>query len=576
MSYYQYYPSAQPAYFAAPIPAPALSARDKYLAALAQAESAKAEFEAAERLQQEEAALRQRLEQIQRWRGVAPAYPQHPAPYYPSVVPGQLPLPFNAPPIPQQPVIDIEAIRAEERAKILREQQEKRESERRARAEAEARAEEQRAQEQARARALALRQEQLAQQHQARLRFLASRGSGNPCNPVRCTPPSQLDNSTAVIQALSALGLPCVPQPKQPAPAPRLERKPAIRRPTQDEPIVSEPAKAQPAPTPTAGPSEKKPTPATKPSEIKPQVFGLEQVLNHLGAGSVDQNDVQQFLNALFGGNDSETKKSEPQASSSGSVPTPSSPVSTVKRELETRLQSEQAKEDQDLAEAIRLSLADIEDAASQSKGKSAAPAPVPDVSASAAEIRAIDAAFTQLSSDFATPSDLEFSSSRTSSPVRSSFSSRRALTRGLLTRLDSVESFGDDGLRHARKEVVAKVEGALEEVEAVVEAKWREVRWQGEGGRSCPEATPAPEVVEESSPDVSSETDSAPPSLKPSQLEASATVTQPSESVATLKPYDVEPVDESLLPAEVSNPPTKASAVKEEDVASDWSELDA
>ncbi|CAK5268829.1 unnamed protein product, partial [Mycena citricolor] len=479
MSYYQYYPSAQPSYFAAPIPAPALSVRDKYLAALAQAESAKAEFEAAERLQQEEAALRQRLEQIQRLRGVAPAYPQSPAPYYPSVVPGQLPLPFNAPPVPQQPVIDIEAIRAEERAKILREQQEKRDSERRARAEAEARAEEQRAQEQARARILALRQEQLAQQHQARLRLLAGGGRGNSCNvrrlvprvlnssscvtqSVRCAPPSQLDNSSAVLQALSALGLACVPQPKQPAPAPRLERKPAIRRPTQDEPIVinledllgkifsaaqvSQPAKAQPAPAPapTAGPSEKKVTPATQPSETKPQVFGLEQVLNHLGAGSVDQNDVQQFLNALFGGNDSEVKKvrrclrrstrpviadrpsvqSEPQASSSGSVPTPSSPVSTVKRELETRLQSEQAKEDQDLAEAIRLSLADIEDAASQSKGKSAAPAPVPDVSASAAEIRAIDAAFAQLSSDFTTPSDLEFSTSRTSSPVRSSLSS--------------------------------------------------------------------------------------------------------------------------------------------------------
>ncbi|KAF7301956.1 BAG domain-containing protein [Mycena indigotica] len=120
---------------------------------------------------------------------------------------------------------------------------------------------------------------------------------------------------------------------------------------------------------------------------------------------------------------------------------------------------------------------------------------PVDSRSSSVAEIEAVLAAFNALSKEWATPGKLDFSSSRTNSPAArgtglndndtiisrlSSNAQNQPLRQyhqtlsKLLARLDAVESFGDEDIRHARKAAVGKVEGALDEVESMVETQWR------------------------------------------------------------------------------------------------------
>jgi hypothetical protein len=145
-----------------------------------------------------------------------------------------------------------------------------------------------------------------------------------------------------------------------------------------------------------------------------------------------------------------------------------------------------QEREERELTEAIHMSLAESQPQPSpitnDNKGKAPAPAPVKDVASSTAEVQAIDASFAALSSEFVFPTQLDFSTSCTASPTRNgtaeesvmanlSYSTQNQPVRfyhqalsGLLARLDAVESFGDEGLRHGRKEVVGRVEGALDE----------------------------------------------------------------------------------------------------------------
>ncbi|KAF9052248.1 hypothetical protein BDZ89DRAFT_1218601 [Hymenopellis radicata] len=70
---------------------------------------------------------------------------------------------------------------------------------------------------------------------------------------------------------------------------------------------------------------------------------------------------------------------------------------------------------------------------------------------------------------------------SRQSLIMRLAYTARNAPVRfheqslsGLLSQLDSIESFGDEGLRAKRKEVVGLVESALEDLEREVEGRWR------------------------------------------------------------------------------------------------------
>ncbi|KAJ7923023.1 hypothetical protein B0H13DRAFT_1981357 [Mycena leptocephala] len=230
-------------------------------------------------------------------------------------------------------------------------------------------------------------------------------------------------------------------------------------------------------------------------------------------------------------------------------------------------------------------------------------------------------------------PTTLDFSTSRTSSPSRAltgtagdesavarlSYSATNQPVRyyhqalsGLLARLDAVDSFGDEGLRHTRKEVVGRVEGALDEVEKVVDARWRKFTGKAERSESAPialpvesEAQPAPTVAEESpvveeapvvvtAEDVAPVDQDAPVELvveavpeataTPAVPEPAPEVESPSSyppSVETLRPA-VSPapsdIDTFLLPATTDEQPVKKPRVKDdvEEVGSDWSEVDA
>ncbi|KAF7319925.1 BAG domain-containing protein [Mycena kentingensis (nom. inval.)] len=289
-----------------------------------------------------------------------------------------------------------------------------------------------------------------------------------------------------------------------------------------------------------------------------------------------------------------------PQASSSKST------EAKLRENLEARLRSEQAKEDQDLAEAIRMSLADLDGANSSSnfKGKAPAPAPVKNTTTSAAEIKKINDAFTTLSNEWSIPEQLDFSTSRTTSPVRGSGASdadsvmarltysahnqsvryyHQALSK-LLARLDEVESFGDEEVRHARKEAVGKVESALDEVESVIEARWR--KSVGRDRQLVADDVVLVDVASEEDPATSEQVVYPAPVV---EERASQVVDQTSsrtgESAETILPYDVDATpapashiisEPEILPAAIEEPNKLKKASVEEEAESDWSKLDA
>ncbi|KAF7306509.1 BAG domain-containing protein [Mycena indigotica] len=537
--------------------------RDKYLAAIAQAQAAEAEYLAAERLQQEEDMLRHRLEQIQSMK--QPRYDDFArAPLYPR---------YN-----QQPAFDIEALRqqiaAEERQRILREQEE----------EAKVR----------KARALAVERQRALASEEAKLAALVKRSSrptyvdlndlihglsAPPFARPRASKPRVALRAPEVESESTPIGLEDVLATifgvkKQPAP-PKKEAAVGLEQllhhlvNTQgagnaaqvdvsqlfqqfiggQQPQQQAESSQQQPQVPTVEPKKKEAAPCPAPAPT-PAHGGLEQLFNQFAGGHCAPNhgqvDLSQLLNMFMGGQ----QPQQPQAESSKSA------ESQLKADLEARLSSEQSKEDQDLAEAIRMSLADLDAANStttDSKGKSPAPAPVNDASTSASEIKAIEGSFTALSNEWVFPDQLDFSTSRTSSPVRGGAESESVLSKltysahnqpvryyhqalsKLLARLDAVDSFGDEEVRHARKEVVGKVEGALDEVESIVESRWRKSvgRAQRQSVVEAQPKTPSPEPTE------------------------------------TIQPYNVAAaVDETVVGTEHTKP--------NEEAGSDWSELEA
>ncbi|KAJ7669632.1 hypothetical protein B0H14DRAFT_3692239 [Mycena olivaceomarginata] len=194
------------------------------------------------------------------------------------------------------------------------------------------------------------------------------------------------------------------------------------------------------ASTPTSTqPSEKNktaPVPATSQSAPKPVVApapipATAQALQPVGCSAVQTSAPTQ-----------------PQAGPSNSV-------------HKTTLQE---REERELTEAIRMSLAESQPQPSpitnENKGMAPAPAPVKDVASSTTEVQAINASFAALSSEFVFPTQLHFSTSRTASPTRNgtaeesvmanlSYSTQNQPLRfyhqalsGLLVRLDAVGEF--------------------------------------------------------------------------------------------------------------------------------------
>ncbi|KAF9259621.1 hypothetical protein L218DRAFT_963505 [Marasmius fiardii PR-910] len=206
----------------------------------------------------------------------------------------------------------------------------------------------------------------------------------------------------------------------------------------------------------------------------------------------------------------------------------PVSPSTNLKEQLESRLNNDEAVEIRDTIQAILASLADAAaynaastssgnskpgtssstsststSSPSDSKGKGKAETSSDssteptsnDVLKSMEAVHSIETAFRALQQDFVFPTQLDFTPtpSAAPSPVSSdtesstpsitklAYTSRNHPVRyyeqslsGLLSQLDGVESFGNVEVRTMRKEVVARVEGALDELEREVDGRWK------------------------------------------------------------------------------------------------------
>lgn len=185
----------------------------------------------------------------------------------------------------------------------------------------------------------------------------------------------------------------------------------------------------------------------------------------------------------------------------------------SLKEQLEARLNNDQSNEIKDTIQAVLASLAHTQPtpttgpvtsapSVSSHKGKEKASEPQPEVKPTPGaahkaleSVRNIEARLTALQDEFEFPSEVDFSPapSRSSSPVRDDISESDTLTlrklaytarnhpirsyeqalSRLLVQLDEIESHGNADVRISRKAVVARVEGALEELEQKVESRW-------------------------------------------------------------------------------------------------------
>ncbi|KAK0455912.1 hypothetical protein EV421DRAFT_1895185 [Armillaria borealis] len=402
--------------------------------------------------------------------------------------------------------------------------------------------------------------------------------------------------------------------------------------------------KASPVAPPSSAPSTPKSTevvPESKKSETEPQQPSHITVEECLGAmlGHVAQRV--------------EASASRAGATTCGSTPVKTSEVeSSLKAELEARLNNDQSNEIKDTIHAIFASLNDAHSNAPSSSGKgkekahpiSAEDATSKDVVSSIKAVRNVETAFRALQSEFVFSVQLDFtpapspasSDSESSLTGRLAYTSRNAPVRyyeqslsGLLAQLDSVESFGNEGLRNFRKTVVGKVESALEELEREVEGRWRsktakEAKVAGEQDAVNTEATekvvtsevtaPAESVkgdelaaVDAPTPveavavgddeavavDATLETSIATPQPEPTELLVVSDISfrviryppipRHSASIDTIRPYDVEsqssedPQESFLLSEDNSADQQTATKKKvDDDTGSDWSEVEA
>ncbi|KAL0956391.1 hypothetical protein HGRIS_002538 [Hohenbuehelia grisea] len=324
--------------------------------------------------------------------------------------------------------------------------------------------------------------------------------------------------------------------------------------------------------------------------------------------------------------------KVEPSASTSvppqkaKAAPVPAAVPETLKEQLETRLNSEFAVEVRDTIHALLASLSDVNERSpasssqpASSSASSSKPAQAAKGKAKAADteygvkvptsadvlhsyntVENIEAAFASVSADFVFPVQLDFTPPSSPSSTKSiplpgsdaaSFtSSADSVTRhlaytarnqplrfyeqalsALLGQLDEVQSFGNDALRSRRKEVVSKVEHALEELEREVEGRWisrqRKDAKPEKASQATETATPAStetlqgadlilvptEATASAAPSVEPAADSASDeeTERPSALEETANLKNLEDSVvpsdAKSLPFTIDTADESI-----------------------------
>ncbi|KAF8868360.1 hypothetical protein CPB85DRAFT_1364666 [Mucidula mucida] len=318
---------------------------------------------------------------------------------------------------------------------------------------------------------------------------------------------------------------------------------------------------------PTVSPQSAVQESATTPLHSTDTAIKLQQILTHLFVDAVQACTPSEGQQAV-------PPQKKPPVSRS-EIQRPTTPITSLKEQLETRLASEETTEVKDTIQAIFNSLSDATISV-----PSSAPSPTPslkgkakaefipeseDLVVSLARINSIESAYRSLIDDFTFPSHLDFapSSSPASSDTEQSLSTKLAYTArnapvrfheqslsGLLSQLDSIESFGDEGLRTKRKEVVGLVEAALEDLEREVEGRWR--------AKVAKDSVVANGLVEES---MSSEEDSASVKSLPSTGPA------PASAIAhpVAEPTVSDPTSCSVVEGQAASSPISASSEQSE-----------
>ncbi|KAJ7637659.1 hypothetical protein DFH06DRAFT_1218819 [Mycena polygramma] len=148
-------------------------------------------------------------------------------------------------------------------------------------------------------------------------------------------------------------------------------------------------------------------------------------------------------------------------------------PVSAVRTALKRRLASESNVEVHATIQSILSNLSPTPTPI----------APAPAVSKSAAAVHKVARAFRALASEFVFPAQLDFAPSTSGgyAAAQLPYTPRNAPIRhyehalnGLLAQLDAIDSEGDAAVRRQRKLVVGLVEKALEDLDRIVEGRWK------------------------------------------------------------------------------------------------------
>ncbi|KAF7986161.1 hypothetical protein HWV62_38544 [Athelia sp. TMB] len=335
-------------------------------------------------------------------------------------------------------------------------------------------------------------------------------------------------------------------------------------------------------PAPASKAETSAPAPASKPTTASSAAGALKNLLQTRLDTEPDtevRDTLQSLLGSIFNGVAQPHPSREPQAAPPSAPAPASNSELSLKEQLEARLHHDPNVEIHDTIKAIFASLAGPAPthapaavaasgssstttraapsasvhAEGKGKGKadattqaSTATSPTSkDVMDAMNTIHSIEAHFAVLASEFSFPTRLEFTppSSRPSSPSpSSSFTSDLAYTAAnapvryyeqaltaLLSQLDAVESYGNDDVRKARKEVVARVERALEQVEREVRERFvqREARNAAAQPQAAGETVEAKGKFEEQLVEAEK-----PVSANEAAAEESAAVDEPTESV--------------------------------------------
>ncbi|KIY68348.1 hypothetical protein CYLTODRAFT_421669 [Cylindrobasidium torrendii FP15055 ss-10] len=489
-------PAYTPASYGYPAPP---TAREKYLAALAQAQAAEQEYLAAEALEREEQAIRLRLAEIEASK--RQRLPQH---FYA----GQSSIPTYSP--AARPPVD--------RLELLRLQIEEEE----------------------RQRAALRAQEALQQERRAAMSW-----QQQPyCAPMSAAPISQPQDTLSSVESYlkGLLGEDvCVSRRRAevpaPAPKPVHATKPVTQRttPTTNTQAaalesylknilgdgvtvtVRQPEETSNGSTATAKPAAAPSKPAPAPAAKAPKAFPRQDPISVMRAQLAERfsnekaGDVKDAIQSIFSalGPDSVSKPKPSPASTKPAQATPAkkSPVSS----------------------------------------RSSSPKPEPSPAESRRSISAISASLAKLTADFSMPTSVDFvdganklAYTPTNAPIRVY---EQALT-ALLTQLDGIDSFGDDELRKERKAVVERVEERLDALEKEVEGRWK---------ASAPAIVPQEETttVQDAPEPVVADVAEGTAVVVDAPAANESTVTE--DSAALASPVE-EPVQEDVAPYDVDD----------------------